>query len=138
MKAAFGLMLFGALFMVPSLGWSIAKESRISSWTQVRGTVTNLAYYGEQSPVATLEYDDTETIRHKVTTTVPFGTSVGESFDVRYDPDSPSEAVVDEFTSKHFLTIILFPIGLIFSLVGFILWINMRSGQSGNPSGRIG
>lgn len=45
MKAEWGLVVFGALFMVPSLGWSIAKESKISSWTETRGTIVNLAYH---------------------------------------------------------------------------------------------
>ncbi len=129
MNAAVGLMLFGALFMVPSLGWSIAKEVRISSWTQTRGIVINLAYRGEESPVATLEYAGADSIKHKVTSRVSNGAKLGDSFDVRYAPDSPSEAVVDEFTSKHLLTIVLFPIGFIFSLVGFILRMNMQPEQ---------
>lgn len=134
MKAEWGLVVFGALFMVPSMGWSIAKESKISSWTETRGTIVNLAYRGDESPVATVEYVDNQSGAHTVTETVSNGTEEGDFVDIRYDPETPSDAVVDHFTSKHFLTMILFPIGFIFSLVGFIIAMTTKPDQATKPS----
>ena len=134
MKAEWGLVVFGALFMVPSLGWSIARESKISSWTETRGTIVNLAYRGEESPVATVQYADSQSRTHTVTSTVSDGTEKGKVVDIRYDPETPSDAVVDHFTSKHFLTIILFPIGFLFSLVGLIIRQTTKPDQATEPS----
>jgi hypothetical protein len=135
MKSMYGFILFGALFMVPSLGWSIAKEVKISSWTATSGTIVNLAFHADNSPIATVEYRDAGAVVHTVETSVSFGTEMKESVAVRYDPDAPAEAVVDRFFSKHLLTVILFPIGFIFSLVGFVVLKSTTPTESGQRPG---
>ena len=67
-------------------------------------------------------------------TVLTFGEPNGAIVDVKYNPKSPSDAVVDHFFSKHFLAMILFPIGFLFSLVGFILGMTTKPDQATKPS----
>ena len=116
-----GLTLFGigGVFVMIGLGLATWSVFSATGKTPTEGTVVRMERGGKGSkPVVKYEVDGQDYEVRGLLTTSPPAHSVGDKVAVLYQPQTPSEAVIDTFINRWLFPTIFGGIGAIFALIG--------------------
>jgi len=121
-----GIFASVGLVIAAAAGWLYLKDrSFAASGARTHGTVVEMLDIrdsdGDYSSKPKVEFHDADGARHVFTSSVsssPPRYSTGETVEVIYAPGSPDEAVIDSFSDRFFLPLVLGGLGTLFAAIG--------------------
>lgn len=117
---------FGVLLLILSLFFFVRRLLRLRRCTSfATGTLVNAERFGNTSSVRlTVRFsagDETVTCTDKQAAGAAYQKRVGEELDIRYNPDNPSDFLVEDNHSEQRAILICLVSGLLFFLVGEVM-----------------
>lgn len=151
---AFGVIAFGALFLVVGLILAGVSVSFLANAERAQGTVVALEWRNDDhdgasrkrrvndGPVAypVVEFTSAGGTQREFqgsTGSSPPSYEVGERVEVLYRPDSPEDARINGFASLWLLPLVFGGIGLLFAGIGTIVAFAMRGRSQGASSRKV-
>jgi len=120
-----GVLFFGIGFA--TLGGGVVAlvraNRRRAEWLPAEGTVVKMVYTTRtmQAPVVAFSSPRGPVQFQSTVSSSPPAWQVGEPVKVRFDPNDPSQAVIDSFSERWLVPLLLGLFGGVFAFIGFVM-----------------